>query len=54
MEKRYVEMGVPPYRLGINSMKLVQKDDTFWETAKALKSVLDPNNIIAPRHYNII
>lgn len=54
MEKRYVEMGVPPYRLGINSMNIVQNDDTFWETAKALKSVLDPNNIIAPGHYNII
>lgn len=54
MEKRYVEMGVPPYRLGINSMSVVQADDTFWETAKALKTVLDPNNIIAPGHYNIV
>lgn len=54
MERRYVEMGVPPYRLGINSMNIVQKDDTFWQTAKALKDVLDPNGIIAPGHYNII
>lgn len=54
MEKRYVEMGVPPYRLGINSMNQVLQDDTFWATAKAFKSVLDPNNIIAPGHYNVV
>jgi 4-cresol dehydrogenase (hydroxylating) len=54
MEKRYVDLGVPPYRLGINSMHQVLGEDSFWETAKALKGVLDPNNIIAPGHYNIV
>ncbi|MCF7848146.1 MAG: FAD-binding oxidoreductase [Kiritimatiellales bacterium] len=55
MEARYIETGYPPYRVGINSMhQVVKEDDTFWQTVRDLKKVLDPNNIIAPGRYNLI
>lgn len=55
MERRYMEQGFPPYRVGINSMHhVVCPDDPFWQTVKALKQVLDPNNIIAPGRYNLV
>jgi 4-cresol dehydrogenase (hydroxylating) len=55
MEERYVQMGYPPYRVGINSMHhVVNDDDTFWQTVRELKKALDPNSIIAPGRYNLI
>lgn len=54
MEHRFMEQGHIPYRLGINSMHHILKDDSFWQTAADLKKVLDPANIIAPGNYNII
>lgn len=55
MEARYMEQGYPPYRVGINSMhRVVREDDPFWRTVRDLKKVLDPNGIIAPGRYNLI
>lgn len=55
MEARYVEQGFPPYRVGINSMhQVVKEDDSFWQTVRSLKGVLDPNHIIAPGRYNLV
>jgi 4-cresol dehydrogenase (hydroxylating) len=55
MEARYMEQGYPPYRVGINSMHhVVREDDAFWRTVRDLKKVLDPNNIIAPGRYNLV
>ena len=54
MESRYMEQGYPPYRVGINSMHhVVKEDDPFWTTVQRLKQALDPNNIIAPGRYNL-
>ncbi|QBG48413.1 FAD-binding oxidoreductase [Verrucomicrobia bacterium S94] len=53
MEARYVDMGYPPYRVGINSMHhVVRKGDVFWNTVQNLKDILDPNRIISPGRYN--
>ena len=55
MEREYVREGYIPYRLGIDSMGCVlSAEDDFWQTARDLKKVLDPNNIIAPGKYNLI
>lgn len=55
MERRYIEQGFPPYRVGINSMdQVVKEDDPFWQTVRDLKKALDPNAIIAPGRYNLI
>jgi 4-cresol dehydrogenase (hydroxylating) len=55
MERRYMEQGFPPYRVGINSMhQVVHEKDTFWKTVRDLKKALDPNGIIAPGRYNLI
>jgi 4-cresol dehydrogenase (hydroxylating) len=44
--------GYIPYRVGTQSMAdLAQGSQTFWETASAVKSVLDPQAIIAPGRY---
>ena len=54
MEGRYMEMGFPPYRVGINSMhRVVNENDAYWQTVRDLKKALDPNNIIAPGRYNL-
>ncbi|WP_372794569.1 FAD-binding oxidoreductase [Pontiella sp.] len=55
MEARYIEQGFPPYRVGINSMdQIVREDDPFWQTVRDLKRALDPNGIMAPGRYNLI
>jgi 4-cresol dehydrogenase (hydroxylating) len=55
MEAHYMDMGFPPYRVGINSMPMVVgEDDPFWRTVRDLKKVLDPNNIIAPGRFNLV
>jgi 4-cresol dehydrogenase (hydroxylating) len=54
MESRYMQQGYPPYRVGINSMhQVVREEDTFWQTVRELKKALDPNRIIAPGRYNL-
>jgi 4-cresol dehydrogenase (hydroxylating) len=55
MEARYMEQGYPMYRVGIDSMHhVVKEDDPFWQTVRDLKKVLDPNHIIAPGRYNLV
>jgi 4-cresol dehydrogenase (hydroxylating) len=47
--------GIYPYRLGVQSMEqFVRPDDPFWLVVRGLKSVLDPNGIIAPGRYNLV
>jgi 4-cresol dehydrogenase (hydroxylating) len=55
MEARYMDQGFPPYRVSINSMHhVVKEDDSYWKTVRDLKKALDPNGIIAPGRYNLI
>jgi 4-cresol dehydrogenase (hydroxylating) flavoprotein subunit len=43
------------YRSGITSMDLVVDDkDMFWEFKKEIKSIIDPNNVIAPGKYELL
>lgn len=44
--------GYWPYRLNVDIMeKFIKPNDPFWMVAKKIKSVLDPNGIIAPQRY---
>lgn len=44
--------GYVPYRTNIHTMKnLADRSQTFWEITKDIKSVLDPQGIIAPGRY---
>ena len=55
MEERFLELGYPPYRVGINSMHIVvNEDDPYWRTVRDLKKILDPNNVIAPGRFNLV
>ncbi len=55
LTEAFIQAGFPPYRVGIQSMaRIVKEDDTFWQTVKGLKAVLDPNNIISPGRYNLV
>jgi 4-cresol dehydrogenase (hydroxylating) len=48
----FATLGYYPYRIGIQTMdKFINPNDVFWKTVKALKSALDPANIIAPGRY---
>lgn len=54
LEETFMKRGWPPYRVGIQSMPLVvHAGDPFWETARAIKRVLDPKGIIAPGRYSL-
>ncbi len=55
LQAGWISRGYVPYRMGVQEMnRVVGEGDVFWETARALKSVLDPNNIIAPGRYNLV
>lgn len=46
--------GLEVYRARADMMEdIVDRNDPFWRTAWALKSVFDPDNIIAPGRYNL-
>jgi hypothetical protein len=48
------ERGFYPLRLDIDGMRSVfDESDVFWQTAQALKRVLDPRAIIAPSRYQL-
>ncbi|MGH8694850.1 MAG: FAD-binding oxidoreductase [Burkholderiales bacterium] len=51
--RRALELGYPPYRVGIDAMDLLGQDgeDEFWKATEALKRALDPDGIIAPGRY---
>ncbi len=55
LNQAYMDLGFMPYRIDIENMPMIMDaDDPFWKTAKALKTVLDPNNIISPRRFNLV
>ncbi|MDA1045093.1 MAG: FAD-binding oxidoreductase [Verrucomicrobia bacterium] len=55
LQERFVANGLLPYRLGIHEMKrFVSEDDPFWLSVRDLKTVFDPNHIIAPGRYNLV
>ncbi|MCX5753163.1 MAG: FAD-binding oxidoreductase [Candidatus Krumholzibacteria bacterium] len=46
------ELGVLPYRVGIDHMGLiVRPDSTYWKLVARLKEAIDPGGIIAPGRY---
>ncbi len=50
----FIRQGFMPYRVGVQSMSLVVKeDDPFWQTVRELKKALDPNGVISPGRYNL-
>lgn len=50
------KINIFPYRLNNYQMSFFTKQphDTYWSTLASLKKQLDPNNIIAPKKYNIV
>jgi 4-cresol dehydrogenase (hydroxylating) flavoprotein subunit len=47
-----LELGFPPYRLGIHSMNKIDADSSaYWSTVKKIKSCIDPKDIISPGRY---
>lgn len=47
-----MSQGYVPYRTNIHTMrKLADRSQTFWEVTKEIKSVLDPEGVIAPGRY---
>lgn len=54
LQKAFFERGYPPYRVGVQYMgAVVRENDVFWQTARAIKQALDPNGIIAPGRYSL-
>lgn len=54
LQREFMAQGYPPYRVGVQSMPLiVQEQDAFWQVARDLKRVFDPNGIIAPGRYSL-
>lgn len=54
LNQAYMDMGATPYRMDIENMDLIlDENDSFWKTARAIKSVLDPNGIIAPGRFSL-
>lgn len=44
--------GYLPYRVGIDLMdQVIDSDDIYWQVVRNIKTVLDPNDIIAPGRY---
>jgi len=51
----FIRRGWMPYRLGVQSMgMMVDEKDYYWQLARDLKKVLDPNHIISPGRYNLV
>ena len=51
---RQIRAGYVPYRVGIESVKLLpEPDDDTGKLLDALKKTLDPNNILAPGRYGL-
>jgi 4-cresol dehydrogenase (hydroxylating) len=51
LQRRLTAAGYYPYRLGIQSMNLLDSDPARADFLSTLKRALDPNNIIAPGRY---
>jgi len=53
MLQRLMAAGYPPLRLGVQSMRLgMPQDPEHMALIRQLKSVFDPNDVIAPGHYD--
>jgi 4-cresol dehydrogenase (hydroxylating) len=50
---RLIEAGYIPYRLGIESVRLLPEPDDTGGLLDTLKRTLDPNNILAPGRYGL-
>jgi 4-cresol dehydrogenase (hydroxylating) flavoprotein subunit len=51
----FIKQGLIPYRVGVQSMDMVVKeDDSYWQTVRDLKKILDPNHILSPGRYNLV
>jgi 4-cresol dehydrogenase (hydroxylating) len=53
MLRRLMAAGYPPIRLGIQSMQAgLPSDPGYAAVIRRLKSLFDPNDVIAPGHYD--
>jgi hypothetical protein len=46
------EIGVAPYRMGVEAMALLVEPSPYWRTVSALKEAIDPHQIMAPGRYS--
>lgn len=51
LQSRLTGRGYYPYRLGIQSMNLLEASPGRTDFLRALKTALDPNNVVAPGRY---
>jgi 4-cresol dehydrogenase (hydroxylating) flavoprotein subunit len=50
----FIARGFTPYRVDINAMRdVVRAGDPFWETARAIKDVFDPDHILSRGRYSL-
>jgi hypothetical protein len=47
------QLGVAPYRVGIETMPLLVQPSPYWRLVSALKAAVDPDQIIAPGRYTL-
>jgi len=54
VHRALADINIFPYRMNIEQMPYFTKDseDTFWQTIKHIKQVVDPNQIIALGRYS--
>lgn len=54
LHEEFIRCGWMPYRVGVQDMGLVVHEDSdYWKLVRELKSVMDPNGIMAPGRYNL-
>jgi 4-cresol dehydrogenase (hydroxylating) flavoprotein subunit len=46
------EIGVAPYRMGVEAMTLLVEPSPYWRTVSAIKQAIDPHQIMAPGRYS--
>jgi len=51
LQRRLIERGYYPYRLGIQAMDLLNADKGRTAFLRTLKGALDPNNVLARGRY---
>jgi 4-cresol dehydrogenase (hydroxylating) len=51
LAEQLLARGYPPYRLNVASMSSVSAQDPYADVLRRLKTVLDPNDILAPGRY---
>jgi len=45
------QLGVAPYRVGVEAMPLLVQSSSYWRLVSALKAAIDPEQIMAPGRY---